>query len=497
MTLSERTGFRVPGWMKPLFGPAGLASLAMLLFALWNLYRGEILPVNNSLGWDGSIYAGIARHFPEMVFQHQTIDPYDLQRSFPIALVHYGLRVIRAPLEDAYIIHGFRILTIWMLVLSAFFWGLTMEKLGFSRRAQWLGYTGLFLNCAVLKMFFYYAITIDVTAFALSVFLFYFYVRKSQAGVLLITLCGAFTWPTMLYAGLILFVFPRQDTTTKEPREKAAVAASLLFSAAIAGGAAWLYYLRGIKPAFGGTPAIHALVPVSLAAVAAYSFWGSREIFRALCVTSGEKVFRKSFLLRLITALLVYSGFRVILSFYPGEPRLTLLWFIEQSLVASVTRPFIFYVITVVYFGPVMILALFFWRDVTRAAARFGLGLVLFLFLHFMISVGDDARKYMNVLPAVVALTIMAAEKRNWENAAYVLLAAVALVFSKVWMTFNHGPMTGSNQEFPLQYIFMSQGPVMNHAFYALQGAVILGTLLLFHMLLIQKDAPLRNAPPE
>jgi hypothetical protein len=144
------------------------------------------------------------------------------------------------------------------------------------------------------------------------------------------------------------------------------------------------------------------------------------------------------------------------------------------TVLGTVAKPGIFFVAHVTFFGPVVLLAAFLWRPVCRLVNEHGTGLTLAVLGGFVLSLNGQSRYFTNLFPFLVPFVVKAVEPLGWRPAHHVLFAALALLSSKVWMTFNCGPFHGRLFEFPDQYLFMSIGQWMSDTTYVIQGAAIL-----------------------
>src|SRR5438309_7684741 len=79
---------------------------AMLLIGLANILWAERLTFNEGFGWDGTMYGGWVKDFYGSIFV-RGVPEYYAQRILPSAIVHYGMRLFRVPLETKNIVHAF------------------------------------------------------------------------------------------------------------------------------------------------------------------------------------------------------------------------------------------------------------------------------------------------------------------------------------------------------------------------------------------------------
>jgi hypothetical protein len=147
----------------------------------------------------------------------------------------------------------------------------------------------------------------------------------------------------------------------------------------------------------------------------------------------------------------------------------------------AVTKPGVFLVTHVAYYGPFFLLAIFLWRPVCRLIHQQGVGLTFAVLLAFLLSLNSQSRYWINVFVMVIPFIVKATDDLNWRPAQYGLVVGLCLLFSKFWLPMNGGPYTDRQFEFPDQLMFMTHGPWISHSMYAVQGAVILLTAFVLH----------------
>src|SRR5439155_24054431 len=124
------------------------------------------------------------------------------------------------------------------------------------------------------------------------------------------------------------------------------------------------------------------------------------------------------------------------------------------------------------YFGPMFLLALFLWRPICLLLHEHGLGLTLAVWAAFVLSLNSQSRFVLNVWVMLVPFIVKATDRLGWDLRQYGLVAGLALLGSKVWLTINCAPFTGDLWALPDQYLFMSHGPWISPVMYVVQGTV-------------------------
>ena len=480
---------------KP-FKPVNLWMVSvMLLIGLANILWAERLTFNGGLGWDGTLYGGWVKDFYGSIFI-QGVPQYYAQRILPSAIVHYGMRLFRVPLETKNIIHAFDVYNLLLILLSVYFWGLISDELKLRNQGKWFGFCCLFLNYAILKNNFYHSVLTDTSAFALGILMFYFFLKDKPLGLLAVILLGGFTWPTESYMAALLYVFPYQKGS-EQPTKAIAPPNSWMpnIFAGFVCVVALLSYTYLLQPQrfakwvgeFTGILRIDLrLLYVSVAVVVIYLFLGIRysaadkrlfdlkSIWRALkwrraIIAASVLVFLKLAVLRLSNGQAMMWDFKA---------------FVVHTFLVALTEPAIFLVAHTIYYGPIILLLLFFWRPFCDSLRGFGPGFGIFIILNVILSINPQSRYQINVVTAFMIVLVRLLDHSGLSYRSLPVWTLVCVFYSKVWYLFNTGPQVGSPFDFPLQHYFMGSGPWMNHEMYLVQGGVVLLTAILLYFLL-------------
>lgn len=487
--------------------------LVMLIIGVASLRWGEKLAVGNGFGWDGVHYAAWAKDFHKRVFVDRVSDYY-VQRVAPSAMVHYGARALLWPFystdrandilaENRNIFLSFGIYNLLLLLLAVYLWGLIADNLNLTDRGKWFGFCSLFVNYAIAKSNFYQPVLTDTSGFTLGMLMFYFFLTRKSLGVFAVMIIGCFTWPTIPFMAALLLAFPRpqNEAPATQPYSAATVRRlSLLVSV----GACALVLLvfgyllqQGVPRAWNKVEMVRinfTLLYSSIAAVLIYLFFGFRAAF------TDSRLFALRHILKAIhwrwaaiaATTLVLWRFIV-----PQLSNATPSSWDSRALViyifvSALTEPFIFVVAHTVYYGPIILLLVIFWKRFCENAGRYGIGLRLFVILNLALSICPQSRYQIPFLGVFVIIMVAVLDRSvlpQWNLSAWLLLC---LFYSKVWYTFNTSPMNPDGtmavfQTFPLQHFFMNSGPWMSHPMYLVQGGVVAATGILLLALVIRK----------
>jgi len=346
----------------------------------------------------------------------------------------------------------------------------------------WLGFAAIYVNFAVLKMTFFSPVLTDTTALVAGMFLFYGYLAGHAWLVWLVGLAGAFTWPLLLPMALVLLAFPRRAAAPAPPTARIGVLGCVAGGMAVALTAVWRVFVVG-QTIDGDGPIWYSWVPVAAALVSAYLAAAAWWLVDGDVLARLRRVFGQSRWQGAAAALGLMAVVALLhaLVFVPnGAPNYTAKHFLCEVLVRSVAKPGIFLVAHVVYFGPIVLAAIFLWPQLCRRFRREGLAVVLLAGAAVILSITSESRHLLTFLPLLAAFAVQAIDelpRHRWHDLVFL---AAGLAASKCWLPLNHGPVTGNLLEFPDQYYFMNQGPWMSDGMYFLQGATVLALAAVF-----------------
>ncbi|MDB5346422.1 MAG: hypothetical protein JWP89_4799 [Schlesneria sp.] len=457
-----------------------LIVAATALIAVLGYFFTEKIPIANGLGWDGKIYGELAKG---ALFQtdENPLDRYTIRRVLPSAMVCCGLKLCRLSLNDENVIHGFGLLNILCVTSVGWCWVRIAKLMAIGSRGKWLGFCALILNFAVVKHTSYYPVLTDMPAFAIGCGMLYLYMLRRFWSLLILTIIGAFVWPTMMFQGTLLLLFPRESRSAEEtirPTSSQSSPFGLNFWFA---GLATYYLLFAIYwsvghanlPICGYIDPAKQLLPLSMGIVAVYIFF---VLYRMIDVVRCAEAIRTLLTRdcpRLIAVCLMIAAVKFAYSYLAplsghNDGKLYLL----RLFIKAVYKPGIFLVGHAVYFGPIVPLIVLLWTSVSREIQKTGVGISLAVTLALLLSLDGESRHLDHAFPLVVPFAIRVIERLNWDlrrTLSFVTLSAFA---SKFWWTINQPDFeTGfSLLEFPLQSYAMNYGVFMNTQTYLIQG---------------------------
>ena len=165
---------------------------------------------------------------------------------------------------------------------------------------------------------------------------------------------------------------------------------------------------------------------------------------------------------------------------------------IEYIFLSALTEPLIFLVAHTLYYGPVVLLLIFFWKPFCQSIQEFGIGLRLFVILNFLLSIGPQSRYQINAVTVFIILLVRLLDRSFLKHQSFTFWVLLSLLYSKVWYTFNTAPQVDDGTmdillRFPLQHYFTNSGPWMSPQMYLIQGSIVLVTAILLYCFVVRK----------
>ncbi|KKQ34488.1 MAG: hypothetical protein US51_C0037G0001, partial [Microgenomates group bacterium GW2011_GWA2_37_6] len=293
---------------------------------------------------------------------------------------------------------------------------------------------------------------------------------------------GAFTWPTVTYAGIILYVFPR----SKKPIENSPFRHSNTILSAICAtvvilGIIFFHFIKKYNSA-GGNLINEPFVLLSIVAVFLYVFFVTRPLFNFDYMGVLKDVIKLITPRRIIISvimLVLFKFFRQTYSLPTAENPEVL----RVYLLSSIQLPFIFLVSHVTYYGPIVLLIMLFWKKISKLIMGYGIGLVLLVLLSVIFAFESESRGLINLVPLIVVFTVKILDDIHFRPSFYWIFGIFSLFASKVWLPLN----------LDLGLYFMNFGPWMSDSGYIVQGVAALFGGIILYVILAENKAFLKR----
>jgi hypothetical protein len=467
-------------------------ALILLLFAIWGVYSvvwGEKVAIGGGFGWDGVIYGNLARHFDP-----RTLDDYYFQRILPSALVHGILVALRQPTDNANIVLCFGWLNLGMMLASCLLYREIADELGLKSSAFWFGFAAIFVNFAHFKTIWYIPSETDATVTPLSLAMLMFYLRGQKIRLLFASVLGAFTWPTLVYAGTFLLIFRRDPIEEEKRSDFKWVSAAL--AVAVFGGAVFHFYVRhrGMDPDL--AQPIYWALPLSILCAGVYVYQGAVTLTRGMSLAACLKQLIPK---QIISVVLLWAIVKIPLHFFAhhSADAVTATSTIHDIILRSVVKPAGYLVSHPLYFGPAFLVLLFFWRSFSTIVRRYGVGLVAVILMGVFTSLTPESRQSLpSYVIAAPFLAILIGDF-SLPSRFYLAFGMLALLSTKIWMPM-HLPAYDDEKyvQFPLQNLFMNSGVWMNNQMYVIQGAFVIAAAVVLFAFLGQAGKDMDSGAP-
>ncbi len=460
----------------------GLVGVVWCGEMLWAWLGDERIDFGGGFGFDGRWYAGITAD-PGVILDGW-LTTHRAQRILPSLLAHVLLRPWGLHADTEAIIVAFQVLNLAALLGAAWLWFDVARRLELSRSAGWIGGAALLLNYPALKLSVFYPVLTDRFGFLLGMAMVWAMVTRRRAALLAIALIGAFTWPTVTYASLLLLVMSRRAAWTPERgawRPWWGIAAAAV-ATAVAVAASLRAHSCGypcVSPVMVSTT-IEWLYPLSVVLFAVLMFLALQPLAARLSPRDALVAVDWRWVLVAVAVLVGVTFVHSQISYPTAHTAGRTLF---NTYLGAAAKPLGFLVIHTTYYGPAVVVVVVFWRRLVAELSRFGPGALAVLVGFVMLGFSTEARILVNNWPVFALGVALVAERHGWRLRQAAGFVVLALALSRFWLPLRHGAITGEWQEFPSQWYFMSNGPTTTATSYVIWVGVALGTCVALWLL--------------
>jgi hypothetical protein len=463
------------------------ARAPALLFTLWSIWglafaMGEVIPVNEGLGWDGVRFAKMVERGPALL-EGREINSYYVQRVGPSFAVRLMLMSLGLSPESGSIRLGFVVLNLTLLSLALVLLMNAAEAMALSASGRWVLFLGLFANQANGRLPVYYAPIGDSTAFFLGALALWAHVLRRPFLLGSVFLLAIVSWPAAFLL-LPLLVWPRPRAEAARGSESASLSAFWRWgtlAAALPLGLGLLAVIEKVAE----MPAVGVWPKETILAVATngWQLGCAAGFFLALAVVHPNRLRSWPSLKGAIAAVgLVGLGALYVRRFESGSLAFSGVTFLREVLLFARSSPFAALVGHASYYSGLAVAAAAVWPRVLREGVRIGPGAFVATGLIGLMALDAESRRLNAYWPLVAFLAVMALEPL-WSSRTRLFFFCVAtLALSKLWWPLT-GPALFTAAHEPGNY-FNTQGPSMSRQailFHA-AAALALGLWVCFSM---------------
>lgn len=456
--------------------------------------KGPVINAGNGFGYDGAWYAAITKNLSGMIHNGE-LSLYRIQRILPSAAVKILMTVFRIPVEDYFIIKSFQFYNLILLSASSILYIKISELFNLSLKYIWFGFILGFVNYGIFLMPFFYPVLTDITAFFLGFCLYYFYLKDNLIAKIIVTLLSAFTWPLLVFTGILLIIFPvsfkvnKGDLQTGNHRNAKLIicllsAVPFLIQAFIT----LDQYFSGLEIKTIYTQPVKQLMYFSsvlnyfILVLFFYVILPEKIPFASVAGIL-KKTLRKLSLKHVISALAIIvftqTVYRLIgNSTIESETDAGSIFYFMS--VYSVTKPLVYFVTSIGYFGPVFMICFVLLKEYRSILFNSGTGIYITFIVSFLILLITEARLITSFFPVIIVLTALVARKLNFSRSLFVIFTIYSLILSKIYIPMNNVPDISSDRySFTNQLYFMNTFMISKNSYY-IQGILFLSMTVIF-----------------
>lgn len=470
-------------WLKKTLNTTWFFPLLVFYYGIFYIFLGEIYNRHDGLSMDGMVFSSLAKDFTASYF----FDTYYAHRIFPSAIVGGVFKAFSITHTNQHVFIAFQILNILSLVLTCYYFKKLLLFFKISLKNQLLGFTLLLLNFAFIKYPFYLAVMTDSVALMLSTMLLYFYFKKNLLGLVTCTLISCFTWQLTFYQGLIFIIIPFSTLQFVEFKKTHEYGIKLLSGLIFGVFCFYLIYIAKMDTKLEFVARVNrTYVNISILAVATIYYYFS-FIFLNKNLFNINVFFKSLKLSNIAIAICVLLGTTFVIT-YILNPLPNRFYSVSYGLLPSAFTiamiwPFHSIVSHAAFFGIIIILLLFFWKDFSKLISRLGWGITIAFALNiYSFGIIPETRCLINLLPWIVILLIKSINKYSFSNLFYIAIGVLSIFASKIWVLLNYRGKylymqldKNGSMGFPEQKLWLNIGPWMSESMYCLQGIIIIG----------------------
>jgi hypothetical protein len=457
-----------------------MAALVLALGVV-TLVFGERIGINAGQGWDGLSYMRWSDQFWHRVVELGVTD-YQAQRVLPSLIVY----AIAHPLGIAPTVPNhvlmFALLDLFMLVASAVIWAhLALRVLRWRACVAWVGFVALFGCFANARHALYDPVLVDSTAFALGMLMTWGFVARRTWAVVASAVLGVVTWPPLPVIACLMLMFPRAREPVAPVRGGRAIAAAVAVALV-----AWIFWstfdYRASPLAGVGDDKLIAWIRDDLLAITvplvalqlALGFYLVARDGRLWNVIAHARRVRVLAVAGVIALFFARMWWLHKAGTAEGGP--TRQQFFGEFGLELLRGPLWGLVHHVVYFGPIVIVAVLAWPRACAICAEWGPGAAAAAGMLVGFAAASESRQWIHLFPFLVVLALAASAER-WTTRRAVGFAVLALAWSKLWLHIGFNYIAGWHAQ-PDQRYFMHIGPYASDRMYVIHGIAAVVTAI-------------------
>ncbi|RHJ94192.1 hypothetical protein [Parabacteroides bouchesdurhonensis] len=479
--------------------------LLLLSIILYSIIVGEKVPLNDGAGWDGAIFRNMASSFWNSPIG--AYNSYSIQRIFPFVLINLVYVCLNISIDNASLMLGMHITNVLFLVLGIYFFFRISDFYKYSVKVEIIAFVSLFFNVQTLKFMGYMPFITDYVAVNLAIILFYYFLTKQDAKMLIVGFVGAFNYPTYLLITLCLYVLPRvsfdiSNSVMEIKYQRYMMFIKSFFIYLLIPLLVLIVYYTNVY-CLGNTGLIHFCDRTYTPLINEYvlvvsclcTMW---YIYRMLKpINFNIRDFFNVFLInlklkRVVIGLLVFFIVKLLISFL-ADPNATPYYkwdvFAKHLVQGQARLPFLYIETRLMYLGLVYLLIILNWKRLCKVVGNYGFGYIALTFLMMIFSVDVESRRSFNLLPFILFPLCEIFNNAQFRKSEIVIYVSLSLLFSMFWFNFNVPGIKYAFENweievlnFPAQRYFMFGGTLQSNEVYIVVSSLL---IILFCLLCI------------
>ncbi len=460
--------------------------LFLILSALIILgWFGERIPSNNETGWDGKHYAHYVINFPQQLANGE-IDSFHFFRLMPSFIVSLLLKLFHYDPNSTNIVHAFLACNTFLILACALYYFSLCNHFKIRKSVETIGFCGLFINFSILKHTFYYPVLTDVFAFAFGFFVVGEFMRKRWLTTFLAFILGTFTY-SLFFITSFIFLIRSKSKLIEILRIKIFPYAKWIFPTLMCL-MCIIYFFWGnqILPQHYNFNMDSLWIIAGLPTLLIYYF----KIFDIKFSFQQSTIIKFTEMKIVISIVIFFAIYfllnHVIKSFTIPENEVTPLSFFWIIFCQAIDKPFSFLIAHFTYFGPVVLLMIFYYKKIIAEISSLGWQIFLFIFIYLVLGIGSESREFINAWPAFVLVFVLTINKINFNKNHVIAFVIICLFQSHFWLKINRPKIYESYiyDKFPEQFYFMHHGPFASDTSYLINVSSFILFALLFGFML-------------
>ncbi|SNS22852.1 hypothetical protein SAMN06295967_105198 [Belliella buryatensis] len=414
--------------------PRSLLISLLFIIILFQIFS-EKIPVNEGAFGNGVFYREVATAFLDQINSDDGYTFLQVQRILPFALLNAIYILFGFDFDSNSLIIGMLIFNLLVITLGVYWYLKIIKKLRLNSKLEALGFILLFLTFPVLKQYWYDPFTTDCLAFVLGIGQVNYFIRYEKSKLLLISLIGAFVWPIIFFAGLILLILPNKALEVYQKERTKTFFPTFAIAVIIACAVILSYSFDRVGQNF----TTHAVIWHKLSLLSLTLFLRYVMVNNPINWEKSLPLLLKNFQFKnLFTVITASLGITlIILLISSNNTQINLFQWFQNFWNKNLRYPLDFLPAHTIYYGFLFPILIVFINRVNKAIAKLGVGFfVLFLIIAFL-TIHPESRLLISFVPFLVLMILKALRRYNLSNTDLYTVFVINILLSSFWLPIN------------------------------------------------------------